>query len=125
MPDPIEGSSEFLLYQTEGGETRVQVRLFEGTVWLTQRLISELYQKSVPTINEHIKNIYEEGELDPQATIRKFRIVQQEGIQKKAEGSDFFGGDLKAFERQNRKFAEFFGIRAPETGIVYLPGKVL
>lgn len=46
-------------------------------------------------------------------------------IQKKAEGSDFFGGDLKAFERQNRKFAEFFGIRAPETGIVYLPGKVL
>jgi hypothetical protein len=46
---------------------------------LTQRLISELYQKSVKTINEHIKNIYEEGKLDPQATIRKFRIVQQEG----------------------------------------------
>ncbi|WP_236610346.1 RhuM family protein [Methanosphaerula palustris] len=68
-----------LLYQTEGGETRVQVSLFEGTVWLTQRLIAEVYQKSIRMIDEHIKNIYEERELDPQATIRKFRIVQSEG----------------------------------------------
>ena len=82
-PVPFEGASEFLLYQTEGGETRVHVRLFNGTVWLTQRLIAELYQKSVPTINGHIKNVYEEDELDPQATIRKFRIVQIEG-----DGSD-------------------------------------
>ncbi|QSZ68337.1 hydroxyacid dehydrogenase [Methanofollis aquaemaris] len=94
MPGPIEGSSEFLLYQTEGGETRVQVRLFEGTVWLTQRLISELYQKSVKTINEHIKNIYEEGELDPQATIRKFRIVQQEGDRRVERLVDFYNLDM-------------------------------
>lgn len=81
MREPAGGLSEFLLYQTEGGETRVQVSLFEGTVWLTQRLIAELYQKSIKTINEHIKNTYEERELDPQATIRKFRIVQYRGAQ--------------------------------------------
>ncbi|MDN7025677.1 virulence RhuM family protein [Methanoculleus sp. FWC-SCC1] len=93
-PVPVEGSSEFLLYQTEGGETRVQVRLFEGTVWLTQRLISELYQKSVKTINGHIKNIYEEGELDPRATIRKFRIVQQEGDRRVERLVDFYSLDM-------------------------------
>jgi len=46
-------------------------------------------------------------------------------IQRKAEGSDFFGGDLQAFERQNQAFAEFFGIHSPETGIRYIPGGVL
>jgi hypothetical protein len=57
----------------------VQVRLAEGTVWLTQKLMADLYGKDVRTINEHLENIYEEGELDPEATIRKFRIVQTEG----------------------------------------------
>lgn len=94
VPGTAEGSSEFLLYQTEGGETRVQVRLFEGTVWLTQRLISELYQKSVPTTNGHIKNIYEEGELDPEATIRKFRIVQLEGSRQVERLVDFYNLDV-------------------------------
>jgi hypothetical protein len=66
-----------LIYREEGAE--VQVRLDGRTVWLTQRLMSELYQVSVKTVNEHLVNIYNEGELDPQATIRKFRIVQTEG----------------------------------------------
>jgi hypothetical protein len=52
--EPVGGMSGFLLDQTEGGETRVQVGLFEGTVWLTQRLIAEVYQKSIRTIDEHI-----------------------------------------------------------------------
>lgn len=77
-PPPASGS-EFLFYQAEDGETRVQVRLVDETVWMSQRLLAELYQKSVPTINEHIAGIYEERELDPAATIRKFRIVQREG----------------------------------------------
>jgi len=82
MPDHLPArpnSSEIVLYQTPDGQSRVQVRLFEQTVWLTQRLMAELFQKSVPTINEHIKAIYGEGELVPEATIRKFRIVQTEG----------------------------------------------
>jgi hypothetical protein len=71
--------SEFLLYQTEDGLARVHIRLFEGTVWLTQKQLSELYQTGVPSISEHLTNIFREGELDPEATIRKFRTVRTEG----------------------------------------------
>ena len=81
MPEPGNPptSSEIVFYQEEDGRSRIQVRLDGGTVWLTQRLLAELFQKDVRTINEHIQNIFEEGELDPGATIRKFRIVQAEG----------------------------------------------
>jgi len=71
--------SELILYQTEDGRTRIQCR-FEGeTVWLTQALIAELFQKDVRTINEHLVNIFDEGELEREATIRKLRIVRTEG----------------------------------------------
>jgi hypothetical protein len=70
---------EFLLYQTEDGRTRIQCRLENETIWLTQALIAELFQKDVRTINEHLANIFDEGELSREATIRKFRIVRAEG----------------------------------------------
>jgi hypothetical protein len=57
----------------------VECRFAGETVWLTQALIAELYGKDVRTINEHLQNLFEEGELDPAATIRKFRIVRREG----------------------------------------------
>ena len=72
-------NSQILFYQTEAGQTKIEVRLQDETVWLTQKLMAELFQKDVRTINEHIKNIYQEGELHPDPTIRKFRIVQKEG----------------------------------------------
>jgi hypothetical protein len=78
-PKDVPTTGEFLVYVGDDGAAQVQVRLSEGTVWLTQKLMSELYGKDVRTINEHLKNIYEEGELDPTATIRKFRIVRTEG----------------------------------------------
>lgn len=77
--DLVPASGEFLVYVGDDGATRVHVRLAEGTVWLTQKLIADLYGVSVPTVNEHLKNIYDEAELDPGATIRKFRIVRSEG----------------------------------------------
>ena len=77
--DNPDGNSEFLLYQTEDGQTRVQVRVLDETIWLTQKLLAELFQKDVRTINEHIQNVFEEGELEREPTIRKFRIVQLEG----------------------------------------------
>ncbi len=70
---------EILLYQTEDGQTRVQCRLEDETLWLTQAQIAELFQKDLRTINEHLGNIYDEGELDKAATLRKFRIVRTEG----------------------------------------------
>ena len=69
---------EFLLYQTEDARTRIQLRLQGETVWVTQKQLAELYQKDVRTINEHVKNIYADDELDPDRTIRKFRIVARE-----------------------------------------------
>ncbi len=77
---PKAPQGEFVLFQTADGTTRVECRFESDTLWLTQALIAELYQKGVPTINEHLQNIYSEGEVDQNATIRKFRIVRQEGL---------------------------------------------
>jgi len=76
LPPP---TSELLLYRGEDERTRVEVRLEGDSVWLTQRQIAELYGVSVPTVNEHLSNALEDGELEPERTIRKFRIVQTEG----------------------------------------------
>jgi len=70
---------EFLFYQTEDGQTRVEVRIQDETVWLSQKGMAELFGKDVRTVQEHIRNIFDEGELRPDSTIRKFRIVQTEG----------------------------------------------
>ena len=70
---------EILLYQTEDGKTRLEVQFQGETVWLTQKQMAELFQKDVRTISEHIRNVYEEGELTPEPTLRNFRIVQSEG----------------------------------------------
>jgi hypothetical protein len=64
------------------------------TVWLTQKLMADLFQKDVRTINEHIQNIYEEGELSPDSTIRKFRIVQTEGTRQVSREMDFCNLDV-------------------------------
>ncbi len=99
LPAPPEGN--FLFYQAEDGVTRVRVLLDGGTVWLSQRLIAELYGKSVPTVNEHIKNIYDEAELDPEATIRKSRIVQTEGSRQVSRLVDLYNLDvIRASERR-------------------------
>lgn len=70
---------EFLLYETEDGRSRVECRFIEDSLWLTQAQMAELFQVRVPTINEHLKTLYAEGEIQPEATIRKFLMVRQEG----------------------------------------------
>lgn len=83
---PTARSGEILLYQTEDGQTRLEVRLFDETVWLTQKKMAELFQKGVRTINEHIKNIFAEGELRVESVIRKFRITADDGKNGQAQG---------------------------------------
>lgn len=78
-PAAAATGSEFVLYQTDDGLARVQVRLHEGAVWLTQRDLADLYQVKVPTRNEHLRNLYAEGELAPEATIRQYLTVRTEG----------------------------------------------
>ncbi len=76
--DMVPFAGEFLVFANEDGTAQVHVRISDGTVWLTQKQMSVLYGKDVRTINEHLGNIFEEGELDPASTLRKFRIVQSE-----------------------------------------------
>ena len=68
-----------MVYQSEDGLTHVDVRFEGDSVWLTQAQLIELYQSSKSNISEHIKHIFEDGELSEKATVRKFRTVQTEG----------------------------------------------
>jgi hypothetical protein len=72
-------ATELVLYQTEDGRSRVQVRLEGGTVWLSQALLAGLYETTKQNISLHIQHIFEEGELDPSATVKSYLTVQQEG----------------------------------------------
>jgi len=66
--------SSILIYQTEDGRTKIQTRLEDDTVWITQQQMAELFQKAKSTINEHILNIYKEGELEKETSLRKIGI---------------------------------------------------
>ncbi len=72
-------SSEILIYQNPDGNIKIEVRLEEETVWLTQDQIATLFGKGRSTVTEHIANVFEEGELEQNRTCRKFRQVRQEG----------------------------------------------
>ena len=93
MSDEPLPKSEIILYQTEDGRTRVQCRFENEMLWLTQALIAELFEKDVRTINEHLMNIFEEGELRRDATIRKFRIVRLEGAREVAREVEHYNLD--------------------------------
>jgi len=85
---------ELILYTTEDGLTEIQLRAVDGTAWLTQRQMAELFDKDIRTINEHIGNLFEDGECDPAATIRKFRRVQQEGKREVSREVDAYNLDV-------------------------------
>ncbi len=86
-------SANFILYTAPSGEVKFEVFVESETVWLTQKMMAELFDVSIPTINEHIKNIYKEGELQENSTIRKFLIVQKEGIREVERNTDFYNLD--------------------------------
>jgi hypothetical protein len=72
-------TGEFILYVSEDGELKIDVRLLDETIWLTQKQMAEMFQKDVRTISDHIKNVFDEGELDQNSVIRKFRITASDG----------------------------------------------
>jgi hypothetical protein len=71
--------SNIIIYQTENGQTKIETRLEDETVWLTQAQLAELFQKSRTTITEHISNIFKEGELEEEVVCREFRHTTQHG----------------------------------------------
>ena len=74
-----ENTGDILIYQSENGLTRIDVRLEQETVWLTQQQMAELFQTSRTNVVEHIQHIYEEGELSPEATCRNFSMRKRNG----------------------------------------------
>ncbi|MEK7447468.1 MAG: virulence protein RhuM/Fic/DOC family protein [Patescibacteria group bacterium] len=84
---------EIIIYRDKGAP-RIDVRLEKDTVWLTQKQMSLLFDKGIPTINEHIKNVYNEGELKEGPTVRNFRIVQTEGKRQVERSVDFYNLDV-------------------------------
>ena len=86
----LPAKSEFLFYQTEDGQTRIEVRLQDETVWMTQAAMAELYQTTPQNITTHLKAIYKEGELEASATCKEYLQVQQEGSRKVSRARKFY-----------------------------------
>ena len=76
---PNVPGGEFILYQSEDGRTKLEVRVQNETVWLSLNQLADLFQRDKSVISRHIKNIFEEGELRPGATVAKSATVQTEG----------------------------------------------
>ena len=91
-PEP-KSKSELILYQTEDGHTRLEVRLENETVWLTQNQMAELFQTTQQNVSLHLQNIYEEGELQPAATHKEFLSVRREGNREVQRQLDFYNLD--------------------------------
>ncbi len=87
------GNSQIIIYQTESGQTKIDVRLENETVWLTQKLMAELFQTTPQNITIHLKNIFEEGELQEDATCKNFLQVRQEGNRKVERNQKFYNLD--------------------------------
>jgi hypothetical protein len=83
-------TSEFLIFTAQAGESGIEVQIAEETVWLTQKLMGVLFEVSVPTINEHLSNLFSQNEIQRTATIRNFRIVQNEGGREVARNIEFY-----------------------------------
>ncbi len=75
----LGGQGNVIIYQTEDGRTKVDVRFEDETAWLTQAQLVNLYQSSKSNVSEHIKHIFEEGELEEKAVVRKFRTTAADG----------------------------------------------
>ena len=113
--EPIQG--ELTLYQTAGGTVRIEVAYEGETFWLNQKKIAELFGVEVHTINYHLKEIYNSGELDADSTIRKIRIVQKEGSRDVARDIEFYNLDviISVGYRVNSVQATRFRIWATQT----------
>jgi hypothetical protein len=85
---------EIIIFQTDDGESALKVHLEEESVWLSQKQMADLFAKDVRTVNEHVKNVYAEGELKPEPTIRKFRIVQKAGGREVTRQVDHYSLDV-------------------------------
>jgi hypothetical protein len=89
-----ENKGDILLYQTEDGVTKIEVRLSNDTVWLTLEQMAELFQRNKSTVSRHIKNVFESGELPSNSTVAFFATVQQEGFREVERELSYYNLDM-------------------------------
>jgi hypothetical protein len=109
-------TAEFLIFTGQAGEQSIEARYEDETIWLTQKLMAQLFDVTVPTIYEHLKNIYDQGELVREATIRKFLTVQIEGKREVSRNVDFYNLDaiISVGYRVNSVRATHFFLRSDQ-----------
>ena len=118
----LQSGGEVIIFNTEDGDVQVQVDTVKETVWMTQKGMAELFGVSVPAINQHVKNVYQEGELLEAATVKKNLIVQSEGSRKVQRNVDYYNLDMiiAVGYRVNSKRATAFRIWATKVLRDYL-----
>ena len=94
MSGELANTGKILIYQNENGDTKIDVYFEEDTIWMTQRAMCELYQVAKSSVSEHIAHIFEDGELEQQTTVRKFRTVQMEGTRPVERTRDYYNLDM-------------------------------
>lgn len=94
MSGELANAGKILIYQNEKGDTKIDVYFEDDTIWMTQSAMCDLYQVAKSSISEHISHIFRDGELDPQATVRKFRTVQLEGARQVTRERDCYHLDM-------------------------------
>ena len=93
MSDLIPSNNNFILYTAPNGNVKIEAYIQEETIWLTQQKMADVFGVAKSTISEHLSNIYESGELEKQATVRKFRTVQTEGEREVARNLEYYNLD--------------------------------
>ena len=94
MSDELVRTGKILIYQNEKGDAKIDVYFEDDTIWMTQKAMCELYQVNKSSVSEHISNIFKDGELEPEATVRKFRTVQPEGTRQVTRERDCYNLDM-------------------------------
>jgi hypothetical protein len=92
--DALPSKGEVIVYRTEDGQVKLDVRLENETVWLTQQMMADLFQTTIPNISMHVRNIFEEGELLPDATLKNFLTVRQEGSREVRRELEYYNLDM-------------------------------
>ena len=92
VPGP-QGRTELILYRSDDGQTRLQVRTDGKTVWLPLNQMAELFNVDKSGVSRHLKGIYETGELDPGATVARYATVQQEGLRQVSRDLEYYNLD--------------------------------
>ncbi len=100
-------SGDIVIYQSEDGKTHLEVKYEQESLWLSQQQICDLYQTSRTNVVEHIKHIYEDGELKEESTCRKFRQVRQEGTRQVEREMTYYNLDKQAKEKAETEYRKW------------------